>query len=384
METKKIMFVCQTSSHNAHRPFGQGGTDSQIYGLASALFRKGHEISIIGNFIDPLWKDPSIEIQNLKFINVPSPEFPDERFGDLISGLMLSKKISIMIEKERPDLIILPAPVTGFFPSKLDIPFIYVTHNPNGMYFYKNFLLENHPLNFFSFPILHGLEEQIMHRAIAIFALNAYIESYLHMQGFSNIYQIPNGVNFTDYYSNQDKNYILYAGGFRRVKGIEYLIFAFSKIADHYDTDLLLIGSGKEKDNLKKQVSSLNLENRVHFIPLVDKVTLRRYLAECAVFILPSLFETFGVTLLEAMASGRTVIASDIPGPQDIITHGHDGFLFEKGNVEQLVEYLDLCLSNKNLRERLGKNARKTIEQKFSFNTIANEYLEIYDSIIRK
>jgi glycosyltransferase involved in cell wall biosynthesis len=384
MDTQEIAFICQSASHHKYRPFGQGGTDSQIYGLASALSSKGHEVSIIGKFIGPDWKDPSVDDKNLKFINIRALSLPDTRIGNLFSGLLLSKTIAHEIGENTPDLIVISAPFTGYFLTKFGVTTIYVTHNPNGMDFFKQFSRENHILNSIAFPIWKRLEENIIQQTDATIALNQYIKNYLQRKGFTNIHHIPNAVDLSLYSSRPDRNYILFAGGFRRVKGIEFLISAFLKIANTHDTDLLLIGSGKEEERFKKIVFFQNLEGRVHFIPLVDKVTLRQYLAECSVFVLPSLFETFGVTLLEAMASGRAVIASDIPGPQDIITHGHDGFLFEKENVEQLVEYLDLCLSNQSLMERLGKNARRTIEQKYTFNTIAQKYLEVYDNIIRK
>lgn len=380
----RIFFICQSASHHKYRPFGQGGSDSQIYGLASVFSSMGHEVTIVGNFLGSDWKDPSVDEKNLNFLNIKSASFPDTKIGNLISGLWLSKNIARSIENNRPDFLILSAPFTGHFLTKSGIPTIYVTHNPTGMDFFKEFSFENHPLNCISFPLIQRLEERILRQVDGIIALNKSIQFYLEKKGFSKIFQIPNGVNLQNYYSGDDRNYILYAGGFRRVKGIEYLIFAFAKIAMRYNTDLLLIGSGKEEERLKKIVISLKLEKRIHFKPLVDKVTLRRYLSECSIFVLPSMFETFGVTLIEAMASGRAVVASNIPGPQDIITHGHDGFLFEKGNIDQLAEYLDLLLSNKNLRELVGRNAIDTIEKKYTFNAVANEYMNVYDHIKKK
>ena len=115
---------------------------------------------------------------------------------------------------------------------------------------------------------------------------------------------------------------------------------------------------------------------------MVGKDKLREYLSKCSVFVLPSLFECMPVTLLEAMASGKPVIASDIPGPKDIITQRYDGFLFEKGNVEELKKYLGIIFDDKKLRKRIRENARKTVEEKYTFQKITQHYFETCEQIL--
>jgi glycosyltransferase involved in cell wall biosynthesis len=378
MKIINIVFVCQSASYHRDRLFGQGGADSQIFGIALELSNMGHEVGIIGNFIGGNWKDSSVNNSNITFIKAKTPILPDLVIGNLISGLLLSKKIERILRRRKPDLIILAGSTTGYFPSKIGIPFFYITHNPNGMDFYKEFLLSNHWLNRFSFPIQQKLEEKILQKSNAIFALNTRVKLYLLSKGFTNVYSVPNGVNTVDYFVNNDGNNILFAGGLRKVKGIDLLIRAFSSISKKYNENLIIIGSGKEEDNLKNIARSLNIQDRIQFISLVNKVTLRKYLAECSIFVLPSLFEMMPVTLLEAMASGKIVIASDIPGPCDIISHGIDGYLFKKRDLSELVQCLEYCLANKEEMKIIGSMAKMTVEHKYTFNIIAKQYMAIY------
>lgn len=378
----KILFVSTSVLYYEKRPFGRGGTDSQEYGIAAEMANRGHEVYILSHFAETGWKEYDVSINGMQFVNIRAPYLRDKFIGETASAFLLSKMMAKEIEKIKPDVINLTGRFTAYFPSKLNIPKVFITHHPDAMEFYNEFSVENNRLNYFYFPFKKRIEERVMSNSSAIIALNKYVQDYLVKKGFTNTCVISNGIEVEKYKDNCVDDFILYAGGFRKVKGIDYLIKAFSELTGCYSTDLVLIGAGPEEKRLKKMVKSKNIEDRVHFIPMVDKNELRGYLSKCSIFVLPSLFETFGVVILEAMASGKPVIASDIPGPKDIITHEYDGFLFEKGNVGELKKYLELCLSDEKLRGKIGRNARKTVEGRYTFNKIANQYLKVYEEIL--
>ena len=115
---------------------------------------------------------------------------------------------------------------------------------------------------------------------------------------------------------------------------------------------------------------------------MVNKTELKAYLARCSIFVLTSIFEMMPITLLEAMASGKSVIASDIPGPQDIIQNGYNGFLVEKCNTKELIKYLKLLIEDKPLREKTGYNARKSVKDKYTFEIVAEKYLKVFSELL--
>ncbi|MBT9146139.1 MAG: N-acetyl-alpha-D-glucosaminyl L-malate synthase [candidate division WS2 bacterium] len=378
----RILFVSPGILYSEQRRFEDAGSESVIYGLSKEMVKRGHEVYIVGRFGNFGGAEYKV-IEDIQFINIKIPNLHDEIAYEIGSALAYSRKAVSRILEISPDVISLNERFSAYFPSKLNIPKTFTTHVPEAMGFFKQFAVKSHVLNHLLVPFKKVIEERVMRRSDIIIALNRTIEDYLHTRGFTNTCPIPNAIDVKKYENKGEDNFVLYAGGFRKVKGVNFLIEAFAKIGDKYDTNLQLIGSGPEEEKLKKLVRAKKLEHRVHFMPLVRKTELReRYLAKCSVFVLPSLFECMPVTLLEAMASGKPVIAGDIPGPTDIITQGYDGFLFEKGNIDELKEYLELHLSDGKLRKIIGKNARKTVEEKYTFEKVADHYLKLYEEVL--
>jgi len=377
----RILFVSPGGLYSKNYPFERGGTQSQIYGISKEMVKRGHEVYVTGRFDG--FKENEKIIDGMQFVNIRTPHLRDEIIHQIGSALVYSKAAAKKIKQINPDVISLNERFSAYFPSNLDIPKTFTTHNPDAMKFYKEFAIESNRLNYVFFNVKKRIEEKVMSRSDVIVALTKSIRDYLHENSFTNTSVIPNAVDVAKYTNKGDENFILFAGRLSKVKGLTCLIQAFSEISKDYDTDLLLVGSGTDERKLKKMTTAMNIDARVHFIPMVGKDTLRGYLSKCSVFVLPSLFECMPVGLLEAMASGKPVIASDIPGPKDIITQGKDGFLFEKENVDELKKYLELCLSDEKLRRKVGENARKTIEEGYTFNKITQEYLKIYKSILK-
>lgn len=379
----KILFVSPGVLYSEKYPFERAGSESVIYGISKVMARCGHEIYILGRFGNIKRKEYGV-MNNIQFINIKTPHLKDEIIHQIGSALLYSKAAAKEIKLINPDIISLNERFSAYFPSKLSIPKTFTTHNPDAMAFYKEFALKSNRLNYVFFGVKKRIEEGIMSRSDINIALTKSIRDYLNENGFTNTFIIPNAVDVKKYTNNADDNFILFAGRLSKVKGIPYLIQAFSEIGNDYETDLFLVGSGPDEKGLKKMVASKNLKARVHFIPLVDKTKLREFFSKCSVFVLPSLFESFGIVLIEAMASGKPVIASDIPGPKDIITPGYDGFLFEKENVEELKRYLELLIGDKELRKRIGGNARKTVEEKYTFDKVADSYLKLFEELVNR
>jgi glycosyltransferase involved in cell wall biosynthesis len=349
-----------------------GGIQYQISGFSKELVKLGHEIYILKRS-DGLEKK---EINGINLIGVKT-HLRDQ----MLTRLIFSRNVIEKIKEIKPDVINLSERFSAYFPSKLDVPKVFFTHNSDAFSFYKKFAVEYNKFNYFFFDIKKRIEEDVMRRSARVVALNKGIQDYLHKRGITNTAIIPNCVDITKYQNESYSKYIMYVGRLDKVKGLDYLIKAFYELKDVYQHDLVLIGSGPDEGRLRKMVASMNIENRIKFIPWLDNMKLREYYSKCSVFVLPSLFETFGVVLLEAMASAKPVIASDVMGPRNIVTHGKNGFLFKKGNTQGLKKYLEVLLNDVKLRNRIGENARKTVEENYSFNKISGELLSLYEQL---
>lgn len=377
----KIVFVSSgmLGAENYGSKEQRAARELQILGISKELVCRGHEAFIIRRW----YGSEEIEATNgVKIVNVGTPYLRDKRFGQVASIMLFSLGATRKIKKLKPDIVCLIDRFSGYFPSKLKIPKIFIASTHDAFGYVKKYEMDRRKINHIFFHIKRKMEENIMHRSDATISTTESIQEYLVQRGITNTYVIPNSIDPDDYYESKEDNFILSAGRLVEHKGIQYLIKAFSKMKEYIAEDLVIIGSGPYEKTLRELVVSQNIENRVKFVSFLPNSKYREFLSKCKVFAFPSLFEAFGVVVIEAMASSKPVIASNIIGPKDIITHGQDGFLFESGDVDGLKQYLELCLGNTRLRRNIGKAARKTVEERYTFDRTANQYLELYEKIL--
>lgn len=199
------------------------------------------------------------------------------------------------------------------------------------------------------------------------------------------IFVVPNGVD-TDFFKpavDKDPNMITWVGRFVPEKGVVYLLRAMRRVVEEYgDVKLFLIGDGPLKPKLMRLVDEFGLGGNVVFTGAVGRAEVARLLSRSSIFVFPSLREGMPMALLEAMASGNAIVASNIPGINEIIYDGFNGMISSLGNIEELATTLVTLLINGELREKLAVNARMTIERRYSWDIVLNELEHIYALVI--
>lgn len=377
----KIIYVSTGITNEDEYPNPNLGGQVQIWGFAKELAKRGHDVTILkadnneGN---------NEVIDGVTLLGLTTKCKDGFLFG-IPSQLLFSKKSVKTIKNEEPDILNFRFRFSSYFQSKLDIPKIFTVASPEALDYMKPYAVHHNILNYPLFHFKKMIETRIMSNSDEIIVLNKFIGDYLKNGDYADkIKMIPNGIDPINFSNKGDDKFILYAGRFDWNKRVDMLIEAFSTLDDNYknEFELKIVGRGYNENYLKNLVKSKDIEKYVDFIPWLERSKLINLMSRCSVFVLPSLFETFGIVVIEAMASGKPVIASDTPGPQDAITQGYDGFLFEKKSVEELKKYLELCLSNENLRKKVGMNARKTIEEKYTFEKIAKDYIELFNELV--
>jgi glycosyltransferase involved in cell wall biosynthesis len=291
-----------------------------------------------------------------------------------IMYLAFSFKALRMLRAIAPDIINVSTVLQAFIMFSFIKPAkIYITHS-HDMYVHDT------PYSMLKKLMLkHALSS-----SDAVVALTNNIKSYLENMGFKINAVIPNAVDPDDYECSEqtDGNYELYSGRLVRHKKVLELLESFSSLQATNPSKLVISGAGPQKKLLTEWVRRKNIQDSVSFFPFLSRADYKRTLAQCSFFVLPSTTEAFGVVIIEAMASGKPVIARRVPGPTDIITHGYDGLLFS--NFSELGECRKLLLSNKQLRRQIGRNARGTVVQKYAINKVVNEYEALYKSLMLK
>lgn len=145
---------------------------------------------------------------------------------------------------------------------------------------------------------------------------------------------------------------------------------------------LFLIGDpvGNWAEEIKRMVKDLGLGERAIFLGHSDKVA--ELLTGMDVFLAPSRYEGFGISIIEAMSAGLPVVASRVDGILEIIQHEGNGLLFEPGNVDALASSLKRIISDRELALRISSSAVRTIEERFSQQAMVKKALTVYEHVI--
>ncbi len=128
---------------------------------------------------------------------------------------------------------------------------------------------------------------------------------------------------------------------------------------------LLLAGDGKLYEPLNRRAGELGVDHLVKFLGFVEYMP--SFYSSIDMFILPSKFEGFGYVLIEAMASGKPVVAFNVKSSQEIVDHGKTGYLVSPGNVDELTERVLELAGDGSLRNKMGEQGRQRVEDLFSF-----------------
>jgi glycosyltransferase involved in cell wall biosynthesis len=225
----------------------------------------------------------------------------------------------------------------------------------------------------------------------AIVAISGFIEAYLSGLGFEHVTRIYSAVNL-DRFKLKDENKsddcinIGMAGAFdlRHKDFITFIMVAKHIIQNCADRKFkfFIAGSGKDEDKIKGMITRLELEEHIKMRGFVESI--EGFLSEMDIYVHTVNFEGLGTAILQAMAVGVPVVATDVGGIPDIIEDGKNGFLVKKQDcIEAAVKVVEL-IENADKRTLFSKAGRELIEYKFSRNKMAKDYFELYEKLCRK
>jgi len=190
---------------------------------------------------------------------------------------------------------------------------------------------------------------------------------------------IPDDVRKNTVNSAGNGKTILFAGLLDLHKGLDFLLKALRQVAKKNDFSLVIAGSGPRFEIYKKMVANFKLQDKVNFLGHVPYRLMSELYNKADIVISPGLWpEPFGRSLLEGMAYGKAVIATNHGAPPEFIQNNQTGILVEPGNVLELAERIIFLLQNPEARREMGVNARKYVLENFAPEKIAKEYEIIY------
>jgi rhamnosyl/mannosyltransferase len=173
-------------------------------------------------------------------------------------------------------------------------------------------------------------------------------------------------------------DFVLFVGRLNYYKGVNYLIEAMKEI----EANLVIIGEGPEKKNLKFKIKNLKLENKVFFLPTLTEEKLINFYHACSLFVLPSIFksEAFGIVLIEAMACGKPIVSTELgTGTSWVNINGQTGFVVPPRDSQALATAIKKILEDKKLAQEFSENAKKRAEKEFSLERMLKETEKVYN-----
>jgi len=197
---------------------------------------------------------------------------------------------------------------------------------------------------------------------------------------------IPNGVDTEMFHPSEEtetKEYfeILCVSRITPRKGIRFLIKALEKfIVENPYVHLTIIGDGNEKESLENLVRGLGLAHNVTFKGLIPHDHLPEEYRRADVFVLPSLNEGMSNTMLEAVASGLPIVATQTGGSDELVCDGANGLIVRMQDSDDLAEKLSTLIKQEQMRSEMGKKSRE-LALTLSWESVAKQYVGLYREI---
>jgi UDP-glucose:(heptosyl)LPS alpha-1,3-glucosyltransferase len=352
---------------------------------AEYFSKKGHYIHLFATSCDPL-AEPRIKFHKIPYFGI--------NFLTKEACISFVHTINMLRWKKFFD-ICLAQPTRYFSPNVCEMQFVYREWTK---FMVKNKLLKPTDLGSRVTPLIerHNLKKSKAIIAISKRVKNEVLKNYPNIPK-DKVHVVYSGVNLKEFHPEYRKFYfeeirkkhnislndivILFVGNPFGRKGLEFAIKAFATLKSKNLTFLI---SGKD-DPRPYQIlaKKLGISDKIRFnIGLTSEIY--KYFAASDIFLFPTLYEPFGLVILEAMASGLSVVTSKIAGAAELIEDGKDGLLLENPkNPKEIAEKLNYLLSNDALLKKIGKNARKKAE-KHPWERTAEEMLKVFEEVAKK
>lgn len=276
-------------------------------------------------------------------------------------------------------------------------------HEPFGSLITLSALIESNTINVGTFHAYHTkpraywlgkpILKKLLPKLHGKIAVSKPAEEFVSRHLAADYQIIPNGVDIERFNPEgpvaekfaDGKLNILFVGRLEKRKGLDNLLDAYGKIKRRFpEIRLIVVGPGTRlRPKYEKMVREEGLTDVV-FVGFVSSTELPKYYRTAHLFCSPATGgESFGIILLEAMASGKPVVASDIEGYANVISHQVDGLLVPPNNREALAEALLSLLTDESLRHKMGVKGRIKAEQ-YSWKNIALKVMDCYTNLLGK
>ncbi|MBI2846112.1 MAG: glycosyltransferase family 4 protein [Chloroflexi bacterium] len=360
--------------------FYPGGVVKHISHLDQEFRAAGHEVRII--------TPASAQTEDLPpHLIVASSNILPVPYAGSVARITLSPRVYFRVKKilkeEAFDI------VHSHEPLSPALPLAVLRHsralNVGTFHAYR----EKHAAYYYAKPLFKRFFARLHGRIVVSEPVREYLSKYFP----AKYVVIPNGIELEPFTDPQvqpiakfvdDKLNILFVGRLEKRKGFRHLLAAYARLRDQLPAVRLLVVGAFTREDKAPYLRYVRAERirDVNFIGPVSDEDLPRYYKTAHVFCAPSTgFESFGMVLLEAMAAGVPVVASDIPGYHTVLSPNQEGVLVPPRKDEPLAQAILQLLQNPQERERMGEAGKKKA-QEYTWDKIAKQVLDYYQELL--
>lgn len=358
-----------------------GGLGTSIRNIAEALHFNGITVSIIVPYQN---STEIIDRNGIRIFKIQNESFPIANW--FFYKRKVTKVINAWINEYQIDVIEAPdwTGITAFM--KLECPII-VRLNGSDAYFCHIEKRKQKAKNNF-------LEKLNIKNATGLLAASSYTakvtkDLFQLDREFTTIHNSIDTQTFLPL-NGEIENQIVYFGTIIRKKGVLDLAASFNQLVkERPATQLLFLGkdtsdylTGASTISLVKSLLTKTALSQTSFINEVPYHEVKSYLAAATVICLPSYAEAYPMTWLEAMSMEKALVTSDIGWAKEMMVHGETGFMVHPTDHKAMAGYLNQLLDNSSLRKRLGRNARKRVQDHFSTDVIVQQNISYYKEFL--
>ena len=329
---------------------GIGGIAQHVQGLTKFLEKNSHQVEIISS--ENTFTIPIKGLKNLSFMISSFLKTKFKKHSDIVHAHNIPAALAMKNASGKKILSL-----HGVFSQQIDQLHGKITGNISKKY-----------------------EQDALTWADAITVISKEAFDYYTSLGYK-VFQVPNALDITSLSENEDRRYpkqVIFAGRLSIEKGINTLIEIGKKLPS--DTQLIILGAGPEEQKIKDLAK--NQEN-IHYLGYQNKENTISLIRGSDILIQPSLKEGISSTILESMACGTIVIASNIGGNTELIENRVNGIIKDSNDSDSFVEEIIILFNNTKLRQSLENQAQNTVK-KYDWNQIGNLYLNIYEFVLDK
>ena len=399
----RILYVCDSIN-----PAGIGGYESYLYYLSKEFHERRHDIDIVAQAsnrnLPPREKRGSSEIHHLRgnLLEARKYEFlahPEETRTSLVDDYfkprdleenieLLTAELWRLIEKKQPHIIHCHSTYIVFnrVLSKIadkhdnDLPPVIITVHglPKPLILPSGEKTTDYEMLFRALPFA------------LILAVSDTVKTALQKQARKSEAFLPIrtqylGINLGVFSPEKkaEKWDLAFMGRLEDMKSVHLFPEVLSRLKARLGAlKFVLTGEGSRKQYLLDEFKKRGLEDTVDYLGVVPAQEVPDILNSSTVFLYPSKREPFGLSIVEAMACKTPVITTNVYGPSEIIHSGSDGILVDPGDVDGIVQAVDMLLGDENLRRKIGHQARITVEKRFDIRQHVDSLLKTYRMVL--